>query len=134
MVYWCYCCTLEQKYNIFVCFPNKICKLIILYVGATVIEFSSHKTNNMIYRAICGKSVLRDMQCLENNQSQDCMPSQMSVLKAFGLNGFLTLFYQKYWRITINVVRICSHKSQCNAGFSIKKDPKLASVVEAKSF
>ena len=63
------------------------------------------------------------------------MPSQMSVLKAFGLNGFLTLFYQKYWRITINVVRICSHKSQCNAGVSKKqKDPELASVVEASHF
>ena len=51
----------------------------------------------------------------------------MSVLKAFGLNGFLTLFYEKYWRITINVVRKCSHKSQCNAGVSKKKK----SVVEA---
>ena len=52
------------------CFPNKICQLIILHMGAIVIEFSSHKTNNMIYQAICGKSVLRDMQCLDNNQSQ----------------------------------------------------------------
>ena len=60
------------------------------------------------------------------------MPSQMSVLKAFGLNGFLTLFYQKYWRITINVVRKCSHKSQCNAGVSKKKKvPELVSVIEA---
>ena len=59
------------------------------------------------------------------------MPSQMSVLKAFGLNVFQTLFYQKYWRIMINVVRICSHNAMLVLG---KMDPELASVVVASHF
>ena len=41
----------------------------------------------------------------------------MTVLKAFGPTGFQTFFYQKYWRIEINVVTICSH----NAVLVLKK-------------
>ena len=54
-------------YRIFVCFPNEKCKLIILDVTVTVIEFNFDNTNNMIYQAICGKSILREIiKRLEN--------------------------------------------------------------------